>query len=706
VGLTQIDENWSKTEEARDVVNTLEIEGITVPEVLDRTAPVLAQIGNWKAIDILQENAIHRLNRESALALMRVGDIPRVLHLIDALPAMRQEAAKAIRERGTNAVQDLLSIVEKVFCIGGDYTLARSAAAMLDAIGWTPNTDSEAVQLHLVLSNPNALAKPAYLDDLIDATAHRVKEIRDVATAALSLMDSESISVVLMKWLTETWGVYHRIRDKLRTIIDRPQCIATLKAALTHDDWSVRLRAAEVFRKSPPNQFTIEDRQAATVALFGGDWETLEQLRNASVGLLAAFLTRNSTDSEFWDNWFRILSTWTHTDRPVFATFCSRATDIPHGDVLRWEERFLESKRYGLEPATATVEAVKEFQNLAEISAVRLLTKLDCARAVEVLTRLLAERKSLFAARQLASIASVKSVAALIVALTYDVVDVRFQAALSLGVIGAPGAVDSLIAAVTDVSPMVRCAAAESLGAIGATSAVPALIVALRDTSYEVRNAAARSLGIIQDPRAVGPLVETLAERKSMSGHATSDEPLVHFGCLAVDALINAISDARVASQAAETLVRIGDLRALEPLIQVIEAGDERAKDLLAISLFWGSLTRFEGIRNEVKETGLLAAEVNGDLRTIKTLLQLARPGIEDTRRHMAIDALNKTVEHFSDLSEAELMMAAQVENFTHFIGGGSWNGDGLDSSYSVEVDATRLRDGANAEIERRRPNK
>lgn len=115
--------------------------------------------------------------------------------------------------------------------------------------------------------------------------------------------------------------------------------------------------------------------------------------------------------------------------------------------------------------------------------------------------------------------------------------------------------------------------AAEALGEIGAPAVEP-LIIALEDEDELVRRGAALTLGRIGDKRAVEPLIEATGD-KSWDVRWDASRALDMIGKPAVEPLITALGDENkwVRENAARTLGRIGDKRAVEPLITAL--GDE-----------------------------------------------------------------------------------------------------------------------------------
>jgi HEAT repeat protein len=228
------------------------------------------------------------------------------------------------------------------------------------------------------------------------------------------------------------------------------------------------------------------------------------------------------------------------------------------------------------------------------------------------------------ASRALGEIRDPRAVEPLIAALRED--KVRRDAVEALGQIGDARAVKPLVAALSDLDWSVREVAGEALAHIGPPAA-GFLIAILNDQSQStgVRWAAAKALGKIGDPRAVEPLIAALSEGKvwwcrdavealGQIGDARAVEPLVialnsrivsvrkaaaealdrlawspdrkeagaaywaargkwdrcvDIGVPAVEPLVAALRDGPSVATA-EALGKIGDPRAVEPLVAVM----------------------------------------------------------------------------------------------------------------------------------------
>ncbi len=197
-----------------------------------------------------------------------------------------------------------------------------------------------------------------------------------------------------------------------------------------------------------------------------------------------------------------------------------------------------------------------------------------------------------------------KDVRGLIKALGYQKDwDVRTAAAIALGEIGDTRAVEPLSAWLKHEWSHVREAAAKALGEIGDPRAVEPLTAALKDKDINVRRVAAKALGDIGDARAVEPLIATLKDEDGQVRKAVASalkklgwkpeggeaeawywtiqcnwEKAIALGSLAVEPLIAALKDGKraVRKSAAEALGKVGDARAVEPLIAAFQKDNNR----------------------------------------------------------------------------------------------------------------------------------
>jgi len=149
--------------------------------------------------------------------------------------------------------------------------------------------------------------------------------------------------------------------------------------------------------------------------------------------------------------------------------------------------------------------------------------------------------------------------------------DVRWKSAWALGNTGDKNAVEPLIYALYDEHWPIRRFAASALGKIGDKKSVGSLISALNDEDWHVRKYAALALGKIGDERAVKPLVNALSDSDS-DVRWKAVAALGKMKNVAVKPLIEAFNSGnwRIRGKAAEALGNIGDLGAIQPLINAL----------------------------------------------------------------------------------------------------------------------------------------
>lgn len=182
------------------------------------------------------------------------------------------------------------------------------------------------------------------------------------------------------------------------------------------------------------------------------------------------------------------------------------------------------------------------------------------------------------AAEALGKIQSRDAVIPLIERLDDSDSEVRWKAAEALGRIGDDEALEPLIYTLNDTDGDVRKQAARALGELDDPIAVDALIEALSDRDWPVRKNAATSLGRIGDERALKPLLKTLDDKDiDVRRHAIG--ALVKMKSKAVKPLLKKLYDTdwQTRAIAAESLGRIGNKKAVEPLIKALS--DRRFRD-------------------------------------------------------------------------------------------------------------------------------
>jgi HEAT repeat protein len=158
---------------------------------------------------------------------------------------------------------------------------------------------------------------------------------------------------------------------------------------------------------------------------------------------------------------------------------------------------------------------------------------------------------------------------------------VRREAAITLGEMGDERCVEPLCRALRDGDWQVRDVAIEGLGQLG-SPAVELLIKLLRD--WDVRKYAIIALGKIRDERVLDPLMVQLRNDEFKDDAVNA---LVELGQPALSRLIKALrdKDENVRRRAVQTLGRIKEAEAIDPLIEMLADRDWETRLLTAAAL-------------------------------------------------------------------------------------------------------------------------
>ena len=139
-----------------------------------------------------------------------------------------------------------------------------------------------------------------------------------------------------------------------------------------------------------------------------------------------------------------------------------------------------------------------------------------------------------------------------------------------------------LLEALQDGKPQVRRVAVETLGHLGAGEAGMHLIPLLQDADEHVRHSTVQVLGTLREKNAVVPLIQALQDEKQQIRQAAAQALGFMKADEAVSALIESVSvsssDYLLRQAAVEALGRIGDSRALEPLLEVLQDREWKAR--------------------------------------------------------------------------------------------------------------------------------
>lgn len=257
--------------------------------------------------------------------------------------------------------------------------------------------------------------------------------------------------------------------------------------------------------------------------------------------LIAVLGERHFSDTKLWECMEKALVEFGASAIPALVTALGSSNMAIQGHAANVLEKI------GEPVIPFLVSALHEQDDEMHSRARRVLEKIFDTSTVEPLIMALHKPDRyirLYAAFALGKIGDPCAVEPLIVALRDSDNGVRQSAINALGEIGDQRAVEPLISALHDPDENVRKATIESLEEIGDTNAVEPLIAVLSDQHNSVRFHAAKALGKIGNSQAISPLVETLLHDQ----------------------------DKEVRSEAAMALGEIGDRRAVMPLVEIMQA--------------------------------------------------------------------------------------------------------------------------------------
>jgi len=191
----------------------------------------------------------------------------------------------------------------------------------------------------------------------------------------------------------------------------------------------------------------------------------------------------------------------------------------------------------------------------------------------------------------------------------------RGAAVLGLGGMKHGSINDLLIRMLKDKKEGVRTMAARILGERNATEAFAPMVDALRSGARPSDYVCIDALLKLGGTKAIKPILEYIAQAK----HRTNDllvEIIVRFGPVAVDELLLHLADEKSGARkfAAAALGRIGNLRAVQPLIQALNIGDSALKREAAEALgHLKSPEAFPALIDALKDENLYLRKVAAD---------------------------------------------------------------------------------------------
>lgn len=218
-----------------------------------------------------------------------------------------------------------------------------------------------------------------------------------------------------------------------------------------------------------------------------------------------------------------------------------------------------------------------------------------------------------------------------------------------------PRTVEGLITALKDNDAGVRKAAVDELGKRSETQVIDALIATLQDSDIWVRGAAAKELGKFNDIRVLEPLIAVLTDIDAsfrytvlkilerlgwnpemnengarhwiLMGHWNK---CVEIGAPAVEPLIASISNYRDIAkncEAINALGRIGDVRAVEPLITILQNKNEDKKMLYAAILALGEIGDARAVRPLIDRLDHVEVSDHDEI-VVSALVKIGAPAV------------------------------------------------------------------------------
>ena len=167
----------------------------------------------------------------------------------------------------------------------------------------------------------------------------------------------------------------------------------------------------------------------------------------------------------------------------------------------------------------------------------------------------------------------------------------------------------------------------------------------MKEKDVQARKSAAVALGEIGDSRAVEPLIKILNDLNSNVRWAAA-EALKKIGESAVEPLIESLKDEKIRILAAVALGEIGDFRAVEPLIESLKDDYPKAQWAAAEALQKIGKTAVEPLIESLKDEraripAVVALGEIGDSRAVEPLTKILQDKNADVR-WAAMNALEK----------------------------------------------------------------
>ncbi|UCD54652.1 MAG: HEAT repeat domain-containing protein, partial [Candidatus Omnitrophota bacterium] len=582
----------------------------------------LGKIGDARAVEplikLLKEADVY-LKAYSAIALGEIGDASAVEALIEALEdddsGVRNRSVQALAKIGdARAIEPLIITLKDT-----SYTVRRDSASALEALNWKPQNQEQQITYLIAKGEWEELEEmdPPPVEYLIEALEYCIDYRTYVIDTLGVIGDARAVEPLIKLW--EKLGDSYYNKENKRYIVEAlgrigdARAVALLIEALQDDYYYVRSKAIFALGQ-------IGDARAVDPLIKSLREEADEYLKAYS-----AYALGKIGDVRAIEPLIEVLG-----DDDSYV----RAKSAEALEKLNWEpQNQIQQIRYFI--------AKESWPELIEIGA----------PAVEYLIEAL-EWKGLsfhfFTIQTLGAIGDVRAVEPLIDLLKDKGETVRHEAASALGQIGDVRAVKPLIEALKDEDENLREHSAEALGKIGDVRAVEVLIPALEDIGVGVRRASAYALEALKwEPQSQTQQIRYLIAKNSWP-------KLIEIGSPAVEYLIEALELCNYkfntfGQRVINTLGAIGDVRAVEPLIEFLKDENvarrhEAASALGKIGDVRAVKPLIEALKDKYSDVRRYSAEALGkigDVRAVEPLIEALKDKDKYVRRYSA-EALGK----------------------------------------------------------------
>lgn len=575
---------------------------------------VLGQIGDAQVITPLMQalQDTYWVVREAVVtALGQIGDTQVITPLMQAIQdvhfSVQIAAAETLGELGEPAVPPLLQMLQ-------DETtdVRRAAAKALGLIG-----DVRAVTpLIPMVQDPHYMVRGAAIRSLgvigdvralgpiVSALQDETQLVQVAAARALGEIGDISTMGPLLQALKDNDSY---LRENVAAALGMlgEKVVLPLLQALEDADWRVRAGAAKALGM-------IGDARAVEplIQAIKDNNKDVQRLAIEALGALAddravaPLLQTLKTDIDEW----------------------IRKTAAEALDNLDWKPSNTSEYAYYLVAKQAWGEATglgelaipPLLHALPDEGAIIALGALADERTVVPLIQVLQDNRKRIQERAITVLVKIGEpvVPLLLKALTDANSDIRAGIVVVLGELGDERAVAPLCQALQDEDPGVQWRAAEALGKLRVVSAVEPLTSLLADPSGWVPRVVIRALGAIGEP-AIDPLIQLLKKdlTSGIRGYTRTDKRR-----RAVKLRIYAIQE----------LGKIGNPRAVDPLIQMLQNKNQGIQDAAAIALGKiGDPRAIEPLVQRLQTIGLCAAIALAEFGDVRAVIPLVK-GFED----------------------------------------------------------------------------